>query len=67
MTLLLEGRFDGKPLKQEKVVRPGTSWTGVAMDVVLPPAFRSDLTFSVAAPEDVRVLLRAVHFVPVHK
>jgi dienelactone hydrolase len=65
--LLLEGRFDGKPLKQEKVVRPGTSWTDVAMDVALPPAFRSDLSFSVTAPKDVRVLLDAVHFVPERK
>jgi hypothetical protein len=46
---------------------PGASWADVSMDVALPMVFRSDLSFSVKLPKDVRVLLDAVQFVPVRK
>ena len=67
VALVLQGSFDGKPLKQEKTVQPGASWADVALDIALPMAFRSDLSFSVKLPENVRVLVEDVHFVPMRK
>ncbi len=39
LTLVLEGSFDGKPLRNQKAIRSGTTWTPVSLDVSLPAAF----------------------------
>ena len=65
VTLALEGRFDGQAAEAREDGPGGRIWADVSLDIALPAAVRSELSFSVKVPKGVRILLNAVRFVPV--
>ena len=64
VTVVVDGNFDGQPVKHEKTFQAAVAWTAAAMSVALPAASRADLALSFRLSKDAEILVDDVRFVP---
>lgn len=64
VTIALDGRFDTKPHREQKVVKVGPAWTEVNLDFTPPKALTGGLELFVTSPRGSEVSVDAVQFRP---
>lgn len=60
----LAGAFDGKPVKQETLVKAGPAWSEVTMPFIPPATLTATLALTLTVPPGTVVYFDAVRFVP---
>lgn len=64
VTLALEGRFDGRPMREQSLIKAAPAWTQATLDFTPPNALTGDLNLVITLPPGAEISLDAVQFRP---